>query len=301
VASVAYTDPPPRPRLGRRVSAFFHRHPRVRLAALLALPVAWLVGVYIGSLASLLVASFWQTDPFTSEVVHTFTLDNFRNLWERDVYRNVAWRTIRMAAMVTVADAVLAFPIAYYMARVASRRTRGILIVAVVMPLWASYLVKAYAWRTMLAHEGALNWALAPLGLAGPGLTETGLWLVFTYLWLPFMILPMHAALERVPSSLIEAASDLGASPGRAFRTIILPLALPGVVAGAIFTFSLTLGDYIAPQIIGTSALVLGQAVYTLQGTAGNIPLAAAFSLVPILVMALFLTLAKKTGAFDAL
>jgi putative spermidine/putrescine transport system permease protein len=298
VASVAYTDPPPRPRLGRRVSAFFHRHPRVRLAALLALPVAWLVGVYIGSLASLLVASFWQTDPFTSEVVHSFTLDNFRNLWERDVYRNVAWRTIRMAAMVTVADAVLAFPIAYYMARVASRRTRGILIVAVVMPLWASYLVKAYAWRTMLAHEGALNWALAPVGLAGPGLTETGLWLVFTYLWLPFMILPVYAGLERIPSSLLEASADLGARSLQTFFRVILPLAFPAVLAGSIFTFSLTLGDYIAPGLI-TSEQFIGTVIYSIRGQA--LPLAAAYTFVPIAIMILYLFVARKLGAFENL
>jgi len=298
VASVAYTDPPPRPRLGRRVSAFFHRHPRVRLAALLALPIAWLVGVYIGSLAVLLVASFWQTDPFTSEVVHTFTLDNFRTLWERDVYRNVAWRTIRMAAMVTVADAVLAFPIAYYMARVASPRTRGILIVAVVMPLWASYLVKAYAWRTMLAHEGALNWALAPLGLAGPGLTETGLWLVFTYLWLPFMILPVYAGLERIPNSLLEASADLGARSLHTFFRVILPLAFPAVVAGSIFTFSLTLGDYIAPGLI-TSEQFIGTVIYSIRGQA--LPLAAAYTFVPIAIMILYLFVARKLGAFENL
>ena len=298
MASVAYTDPPPRPRLGRRVSAFFHRHPRVRLAALLALPIAWLVGVYLGSLVVLLVASFWQTDPFTSEVVHTFTLDNFRTLWERDVYRNVAWRTVRMAAMVTVADAVLAFPIAYYMARVASPRTRGILIVAVVMPLWASYLVKAYAWRTMLAHEGALNWALAPLGLAGPGLTETGLWLVFTYLWLPFMILPVYAGLERIPNSLLEASADLGARSLHTFFRVILPLAFPAVVAGSIFTFSLTLGDYIAPGLI-TSEQFIGTVIYSIRGQA--LPLAAAYTFVPIAIMILYLFVARKLGAFENL
>jgi putative spermidine/putrescine transport system permease protein len=298
VTSVAYRDPPPRPRLGRRVSAFFHRHPRVRLAALLALPVAWLLGVYIGSLAVLLVASFWQTDPFTSEVVHTFTLDNFRNLWERDVYRHVAWRTVRMAALVTIADAVLAFPIAYYMARVASRRTRGILIVAVVMPLWASYLVKAYAWRTMLAHEGALNWALAPIGLAGPGLTETGLWLVFTYLWLPFMILPIYAGLERIPNSLLEASADLGARSLHTFFRVILPLAFPAAVAGSIFTFSLTLGDYIAPGLI-TSEQFMGTVIYSIRGQA--LPLAAAYTFVPIAIMVLYLFVARRLGAFENL
>ena len=270
----------------------------MRLAALLALPVAWLVGVYLGSLVVLLVASFWQTDPFTSEVVHTFTLDNFRTLWERDVYRNVAWRTVRMAAMVTVADAVLAFPIAYYMARVASPRTRGILIVAVVMPLWASYLVKAYAWRTMLAHEGALNWALAPLGLAGPGLTETGLWLVFTYLWLPFMILPVYAGLERIPNSLLEASADLGARSLHTFFRVILPLAFPAVVAGSIFTFSLTLGDYIAPGLI-TSEQFIGTVIYSIRGQA--LPLAAAYTFVPIAIMIVYLFVARKLGAFENL
>jgi putative spermidine/putrescine transport system permease protein len=298
VTSVAYRDPSPRPRLGRRVSAFFHRHPRVRLVALLALPAAWLLVVYIGSLAALLVASFWETDPFTAEVVHTFTLDNFRTLWERDVYRHVAWRTIRMAAMVTVADAVLAFPIAYYMARVASRRTRGILIVAVVMPLWASYLVKAYAWRTMLAHEGALNWALAPIGLAGPGLSETGLWLVFTYLWLPFMILPIYAGLERIPTSLLEASADLGARSLHTFFRVILPLAFPAVVAGSIFTFSLTLGDYIAPGLI-TSEQFIGTVIYSIRGQA--LPLAAAYTFVPIAIMIVYLFVARKLGAFENL
>ena len=298
MASVAYRDPPPRPRLGRRVSAFFHRHPRVRLAALLALPVAWLLGVYIGSLAVLLVASFWQTDPFTSEVVHTFTLDNFRKLWERDVYRHVAWRTIRMAAMVTVADAVLAFPIAYYMARVASRRTRGILIVAVVMPLWASYLVKAYAWRTILSGAGVLNWALSPLGISFDGYSEIGLWLVFTYLWLPFMILPVYAGLERIPDSLLEASADLGGKSLRTFSRVALPLAFPAVVAGSIFTFSLTLGDYIAPKLI-TSQQFIGTVIYDNHGT--NLPVAAAFTLVPIVVMIVYLLAARRLKAFEAL
>ncbi|HEY3051113.1 MAG TPA: ABC transporter permease [Gaiellaceae bacterium] len=298
MTSVAYRDPPPRPRLGRRVSAFFDRHPRLRLAVLLALPVAWLLGVYIGSLVVLLMASFWQTDPFTSQVVHTFTLDNFKHLWERDVYRNVAWRTIRMAALVTIADAVLAFPIAYYMARVASPRTRGILVVAVVMPLWASYLVKAYAWRTMLAHEGALNWALDPIGLAGPGYSETGLWLVFTYLWLPFMILPVYAGLERIPNSLLEASADLGARSLNTFVRVILPLAFPAVVAGSIFTFSLTLGDYIAPGLI-TSEQFIGTVIYSIRGQA--LPLAAAYTFVPIAVMVLYLFVARRLGAFENL
>jgi len=298
LASVARSDPSPRPRLGRRVSAFFDRHPRVRLAALLALPVSWLLVVYIGSLANLLMAAFWETDPFTSQVVHTFTLDNFKRLWERDVYRDVAWRTIRMAALVTIADAILAFPIAYYMARVASRRMRGVLVVAVVMPLWASYLVKAYAWRTMLGHEGVLNWALAPIGLAGPGLTEVGLWLVFTYLWLPFMILPVYAGLERIPGSMLEASADLGAKSLHTFARVIMPLAFPAVVAGSIFTFSLTLGDYIAPGLI-TSEQFMGTVIYSIRGQA--LPLAAAYTFVPIAVMVVYLVVARRLGAFENL
>ena len=298
MTSVALPDPPPRLRPGRRISAFLHRHPRLRLAALLALPASWLLVVYLGSLVVLLLAAFWQTDPFTSEVVRTFTLDNFRTLFERDVYRNVAWRTIRMAALVTLADVVLAFPIAYYMARVASRRTRNLLVVAVVMPLWASYLVKAYAWRTMLANEGILDWGLGPIGLSGPGYSEAGLWLVFTYLWLPFMILPVYAGLERIPRSLLEASSDLGARSFHTFFRVVLPLALPAVVAGSIFTFSLTLGDYIAPGLI-TSEQFIGTVIYSIRGQA--LPLAAAYTFVPIGVMVVYLLAARRLGAFDNL
>ena len=298
MTSVAYRDPPPRLGPGRRISAFFSRHRRLRLAALLALPVAWLVVVYLGSLFVLLLASFWETNEFTSEVVHTWTLDNFRTLWERDVYRNVAWRTVRMAALVTLADAVIAFPIAYYMARVASPRTRNLLVVAVVMPLWASYLVKAYAWRTMLANQGILDWALGPIGLSGPGYSETGLWLVFTYLWLPFMILPVYAGLERIPSSLLEASADLGAHSARTFFRVVLPLAFPAVVAGSIFTFSLTLGDYIAPGLI-TSEQFIGTVIYSIRGQA--LPLAAAYTFVPITIMIVYLFVARRLGAFENL
>jgi putative spermidine/putrescine transport system permease protein len=298
LTSVTYREPPPRQGPGRRLAAFLFRHPRLRLGALLAAPLGWLVVVYLGSLFVLLLAAFWQTDEFTSEVVHTYTLDNFRTLWEREVYRDVAWRTIKMAAMVTVADAVLAFPIAYYMARVASRRTRNLLLVAVVMPLWASYLVKAYAWRTMLANQGILNWALDPLGLNGPGYSTTGLWLVFTYLWLPFMILPIYAGLERIQPSLLEASADLGARPGRTFLRVVLPLALPAVLAGSLFTFSLTLGDYIAPGLI-TSEQFIGTVIYSIRGQ--DLPLAAAYTFVPIGVMIVYLLIARRLGAFESL
>ncbi len=293
-----HAEPPPRVSLGRRLSTFFHRHPRASLAVLLAAPIGWLVIGYLGSLFVLLLAAFWDTNPFTSEVVHDFTFDNFKRLWEQDVYREVAWRTIRMAAFVTIADAVLAFPIAYYMARVARPRVRNLLVVAVVMPLWASYLVKAYAWRTLLSDGGVINWALDPLGITFDGYSEVGLWLVFTYLWLPFMILPVYAGLERIPQSLLDASADLGGRSLRTFYRVILPLAFPAVVAGSIFTFSLTLGDFIAPDLI-TSEQFIGTVIYDQRGT--NLPVAAAFTLVPIGVMILYLLVARRLKAFEAL
>jgi putative spermidine/putrescine transport system permease protein len=283
---------------GRRLSNFLFRHPRVRLGALLAAPAAWLVVVYLGSLFVLLLAAFWETNEFTSEIVHTWTLDNFRTIFERDVYRDVAWRTIQMAALVTIADAVIAFPIAYYMARIASRRTRHLLIVAVVTPLWASYIVKAYAWRTMLASGGVMDWMLEPLGLSGPGYSNVGLWLVFTYLWLPFMVLPIFAALERIPPSLLEASADLGARSARTFFRVVLPIVFPAVVAGSIFTFSLTLGDYIAPGLI-TSDQFIGTVIYSIRGQA--LPVAAAYTFVPIAVMVVYLLVARRLRAFEAL
>jgi len=277
---------------------YFYRHPRLSLALLLALPLGWLAVAYLGSLIVLLLAAVWNVDPFTSQVVHTYTLDNFRRLFDEPVYRNVAWRTIQMAALVTIADAVLAFPIAYYMARVASPRARNLLVVAVLMPLWASYLVKAYAWRIILSGEGVLNWVLGPLGISFHGYSSAGLWLVFTYLWLPFMILPVYAGLERIPSSLLEASADLGGRSLRTFWRVTLPLAFPAVVAGSIFTFSLTLGDYIAPKLI-TSQQFIGTLIYDNHGT--NLPVAAAFTLVPIVVMIVYLLAARRLKAFEAL
>jgi putative spermidine/putrescine transport system permease protein len=291
-------ESPPRVSPWRRLSTFFYRHPRARLAALLAVPLLWMVGVYFGSLVVLLLSAFWDTNPFTAEVVHELTLDNFRTLFERDVYRDVAWRTIRMAALVTVADAVLAFPIAYYMARVASPRMRNVLVVAVLMPLWANYLVKAYAWRTMLSDGGVINWGLEPFGLHFDGYSTVGLWLVFTYLWLPFMILPVYAGLERIPASLYEASADLGGRSLRTFRHVVLPLAFPAVVAGSIFTFSLTLGDYIAPGLI-TSEQFIGTVIFSIRGDA--LPVAAAYSLVPIVVMIAYLLVARRLRAFESL
>jgi putative spermidine/putrescine transport system permease protein len=298
VASVEHIEPPPRPGPGRRLSTFFYERPRLGLVLLLALPVGWLVVGYLGSLLFLLAASLWDTNPFTSEVVHTWTLDNFRRIFDEDVYRNVAWRTIKMAAAVTIADAVLAFPIAYYMARVAAPRWRNLLVVAVLMPLWASYLVKAYAWRTILSDSGVINWALDPFGLSFDGYSSVGLWLVFTYLWLPFMILPIYAGLERIPGSLLEASSDLGARSLRTFWRVTLPLAFPAVVAGSIFTFSLTLGDYIAPDLISSQQFI-GTVIYDQRGT--NLPVAAAFTLVPVVVMVAYLLVARRLRAFESL
>ena len=298
MTSVAHEQPPPRESLGRRLSRFFYGHPRLSLALLLAVPVAWLVVVYLGSLFVLLLAAVWNVDPFTSQVVHTYTLDNFRRIVDEPVYREVAWRTIRMAGLVTIADAVLAFPIAYYMARVAAPRTRNLLVVGVLVPLWASYLVKAYAWRTILSGAGVLNWALSPLGVSFDGYSELGLWLVFTYLWLPFMILPVYAGLERIPDSLLEASADLGGRSLRTFWRVTLPLAFPAVVAGSIFTFSLTLGDYIAPKLI-TSQQFIGTVIYDNHGT--NLPVAAAFTLVPVVVMVVYLLVARRLHAFEAL
>jgi putative spermidine/putrescine transport system permease protein len=299
VTSLADVESPPRQGLGRRLSTFFVRHSRLRLAALLALPLGWLLVIYLGSLFLLLLASFWDVGGILgTEIVHTWNLDNYKTLVDEPVYRNVAFRTISMAVLVTVADAVLAFPIAYYMARIASPRTRNALVVAVLTPLWASYLVKAYSWRTILGEDGVLNWLLAPFGLSGPGYSSTGLWLAFTYLWLPFMILPIYAGLERIPGSLLEASADLGGKSVRTFWKVTLPLVFPAVVAGSIFTFSLTLGDYILPSLISDQQFI-GTVIYNDRGS--NLPVAAAFAMVPVAVMTVYLWGAKRLGAFENL
>ncbi len=290
----------PRPSLSRRFATYLYRRPRLQLGLLLATPVGWLVIAYLGSLAVLFLAAFWRLDPFTSEVVHEYGFQNFRALAENDVYRAITLRTVAIAAAVTIADAILAFPIAYYMARVASPRTRGLLIVAVLMPLWSSYLVKVYAWRVILQEQGILNWALSPFNLSGPGFGNVATWLVFTYLWLPFMILPVYAGLERIPNSLLEASADLGAGGLRTLRRVILPLAFPAFIAGSIFTFSLTLGDYITPTLVSSTQFI-GNVVYVNVGVANNLPFAAAFATVPVLVMILYLTVAKRLGAFENL
>ncbi|MER8428749.1 ABC transporter permease [Mesorhizobium caraganae] len=297
------------------LSDLFWRRPQLLLFLMLLPPVLWLGVVYIGSLFALLAQSFFSIDEFSGLINHEFTLKTYGDLFQA-ANLDIILRTVTMAALVTLASAIIAFPIAYYAARYARGRWKALFYLGVMLPLWSSYLVKIYAWKLILAKEGILTWLLAKLHLlwvldgwlslpvvGGNSLSvsATGTFIVFVYVWLPFMILPVQAALERVPGNLVEASSDLGASPGQTFRNVLFPLALPGIVAGSIFTFSLTLGDYIIPQIIGTSRLFIGQAVYSQQGTAGNIPLAAAFTVVPIIIMGFYLWGAKRMGAFDAL
>ena len=282
--------------MSRRLASLFHGRPRLQVGALLAGPMAWLVVGYLGSLAVLLIAAFWTVDPLSGELVRSLSLENFEILLTEPVYRDIVGRTVLIAALVTVTDAVLAFPIAFYMAKVANRRTRSILVVAVLIPLWSSYLVKVLSWRTMLSAGGVVNWALAPLGLSGPGFGNTAVWLVMSYLWLPYMILPIFAGLERIPDSLISASEDLGASPFTTFRRVILPLAFPAVVAGSIFTFALTLGDYITPKLVSNNQFI-GNVVFNNIST--NLPLASALAVVPIVVMVGYLLVARRLGAFE--
>ncbi|WP_027052610.1 ABC transporter permease [Mesorhizobium erdmanii] len=297
------------------LSDLFWRRPQLLLLLMLLPPVLWLGIVYIGSLFALLAQSFFSIDEFSGLINRELTLKTYGDLLQA-ANLDIILRTVTMAALVTLASAVVAFPIAYYAARYARGRWKALFYLGVMLPLWSSYLVKIYAWKLILAKEGILTWLFGKLYLqwlldawlslpvvGGNSLSVsfTGTFIVFVYVWLPFMILPVQAALERVPGNLVEASSDLGASPGQTFRNVLFPLALPGIVAGSIFTFSLTLGDYIIPQIIGTSRLFIGQAVYSQQGTAGNIPLAAAFTVVPIVIMGFYLWGAKRMGAFDAL
>ena len=282
--------------MSRRLANLFQGRPRLQVGALLAGPVGWLVIGYLGSLAVLLIAAFWTVDPLSGEVIQGLSFENVETLFDEPVYRDIVGRTVLIAALVTVTDAILAFPIAFYMAKVASRRGKALLVVAVLLPLWSSYLVKVYAWRTILSAGGILNWALEPFGMNGPGFGLTAVWLVMSYLWLPYMILPIYAGLERIPNSLISASEDLGASPFTTFRRVILPLVFPAVVAGSIFTFSLTLGDYITPRLVSNDQFI-GNAVFA--NIVNNLPLASALALVPIVVMIGYLLVARKLGAFE--
>ena len=290
--------PPASP--ARRVAAALYRHPRIQLAALLAAPMGWLVIAYLGSLALFLITSFWQVDSFTGNVVTEPTLDNYREILGEGIYRTITIRTVVMAMAVTLTTIVVAFPIAFYMARVASPRVRGLLVVSILLPLWSGYLVKVYAWRLILSQNGVLNAVLAPFGLEGPGYSIEAVWIVESYLWLPYMIIPIFAGLDRIPGSLLEASADLGARAGITFRRVILPLAMPAVIAGAIFTFSLTLGDYITPTLVSNTKFI-GNVVYDLVGVAGNQPLAAAYAMVPVTIMLVFLLVARRLGAFEAI
>lgn len=299
----------------RRVSDLFWRRPALLLVLMLVPPLLWLGVIYVGSLIALLLQSFFAIDEFSGMINYEFTLATYEQLLIPSNF-DIILRTLLMAIAVTLASAVLAFPIAYYAARYAKGKWKAFFYIGIMLPLWSSYLVKVYAWKLILAKEGILTWAFAKLHLSwlldgvlalpviggnSLSISYIGTFIVFVYVWLPYMILPTQAALERVPGNLIEASADLGAKPDQTFRHVLFPLALPGIIAGSIFTFSLTLGDYIIPQIIGSSRLFIGQAVYTQQGTAGNVPLAAAFSVVPIVIMGIYLWIAKRMGAFDAL
>lgn len=298
-----------------RISTFFYLRPKLVLAWMLLPPLLWFLVVYIGALFTMLINSFFYLDGFTGKVVQEFTLRTYAKLLD-PTNLQIFGRTTLMAALVTIACVIIAFPLSYYMARFASPRMKTFLYLAVTLPLWSSYVVRVYSWKLILAKEGIvswfaklihmdwlLDWYLSLPGVGGTSLaiSATGIFIVFVYIWVPYMILPIQTALERVPKSLIEAAGDLGATPAQTFRTVILPLSFPGVVAGSIFTFSLTLGDFIVPQLFGTSSFYIGKAVLTYQGTSGNIPLAAAFTMGPIFIMIVYLLIARKLGAFDAL
>ena len=303
MATEAYSAGGPARIARRRLSAALWRRPWLRAIALLVPPLGWMLVFYLAALAVLFVSSFWSLDTFTGKLTHTWTWANFHTILHDPTYRQIAWRTIWMAAAVTVTDALIALPFGYFMARIASPRTRSFLFVLVLLPLWSSYLARIYAWRLILNHDGALNWSLAKVGLPQQGwaFTSTAMWIVFSYIWLPFMILPVYAALERIPDSYLEASRDLGAGGWTTFRRVVLPLALPGLVAGSIFTFSLTLGDYITPSLVGNVNFI-GNVIYTnVLGLTNNLPFAAAYAFVPLIVMAIYLALAKRTGAFEAM
>jgi putative spermidine/putrescine transport system permease protein len=286
----------------RRAGIFLYRFPGLRLALLLAPPLVWMVLVYLLALAFLFLTAFWRQDPVTSAIIQAWGIQNFQALWAVDVYRTIALRTAGMALAVTVTDVILAIPIACYAARIASPRVRTFLLLSMVLPLWSSYLVRVYAWRVILSSDGLLNWSLhkVHLGSLNLGFSNWSLWIVFCYLWLPYVLLPIFAALQRIPNSLIEASTDLGARWFTTLRRVILPVALPGIVAGSIFAFSLTLGDYIAPNLVGDTEFI-GNVIYQSVGIANNIPFAAAYAIVPAVIVAVYLLVARQLKAFEAL
>ncbi|MFD7818134.1 ABC transporter permease [Streptomyces sp. NPDC059785] len=297
------TRVPPRPTAGRtpvrRLAGTLHRRPRLRLTLLLTAPLLWLAVLYLGSLAVLFVSAFWTTNSFTSEVVQVWSTDNFRELFTTPVFRQVILRSVGVALAVTVLCAVIAFPLAFWTARIARPKWRPLLVVAILTPLWASYLVKVYAWRLILSEGGLADWMLAPFGAAGPGYGLTATVVALTYLWLPYMILPIHTALEQLPDSLLDASADLGARAGRTFRSVVLPMVLPSVAAGSVFTFSLSLGDYITVQIVGGKTQLIGNVVYS--NIELNLPMAAALGTVPVAVIVVYLLAVRRTGALSSL
>lgn len=300
-STVPDADRPPAPALrgpvARPGSRLLHRWVWLRLGLLMSAPLAWMLLVYVVALAALLITSFWSVDSLSSEIDRTWTLDNFRTLVENEVYRNVTVRTVAVALAVTVIDVTIALPIAFYMAKVATPRVRRMLVVAVLTPLWASYLVKVFAWRVVLSEGGLLEWS----GLTNPGYGLSAVVIAQSYIWLPYVILPIFAALDRVPDSLLEAAGDLGAPARTVVRTIVMPLLVPGIVAGAIFSFSLTMGDYITVNIVGGTSQMLGNLVFVNAGAANNLPLAAAIAMIPIVVMLVLLAAIRRTGALENL
>jgi putative spermidine/putrescine transport system permease protein len=293
---------PPARGPARRTSSFLNTHGRTKLGLTLGIPLLWIGVIYLGALALLFANAFWRVDPLSGRIVQDWSLRNFDTLWSSSVYRTITLRTVGIAAAVAVGDVVLAFPLAYYAARMATARVRALILVAVVLPLWSSYLVKAFAWQTITAPKGLADAILGVVGIPEGtlGNSQWAIWLTFCYLWLPFVILPIYASLERVPSSYLEASGDLGARGWTTFRHVVWPLSIPGVVAGSIFAFSLTLGDYIAPSIVGNTKFI-GNVIYDSVGIANNLPLAAAFALVPVAIIAIYLALAKRIGAFEAL
>ena len=284
-----------------RVSSRLYTNAKLRLRLLIATPLLWLSLVYVAALLTLFVTAFWTMDSFTGEIRVEWNLDNFVQLFTNSLYQTVTLRTLAIALMVTIADILLALPIAFFMAKVASPRMRGILVISILMPLWASYLVKAYAWRSVLSNEGIFQWLLRPLGLDTPGYSLVGAALTLGYIWLPYVILPIYTGLEKVPQNILEASSDLGAKTWSTLRLIVFPMLLPAIAAGSIFAFSLTMGDYITINIVGGATQMLGNLVYTNVGTANNLPMAAAIAMIPIAIMFIYLSVIRKTGALDNL
>ncbi|MEU1195291.1 ABC transporter permease [Streptomyces sp. NPDC005813] len=283
----------------RRLAGTLHRRPRLRLSLLLTAPLLWLAVLYLGSLAVLFVSAFWTTDSFTSEVVKVWSTDNFHELFTTPVFRQVILRSIGVALAVTALCALIAFPVAFFTARIARPKWRPLLVVAILTPLWASYLVKVYAWRLILSQGGLADWMLEPFGLSGPGFGLPAAVIALTYLWLPYMILPIHTALEQLPDNLLDASADLGGRPARTFRSVVLPMVLPSVAAGSVFTFSLSLGDYITVQIVGGKTQLIGNLVYS--NIELNLPMAAALGTVPVVVIVVYLLAMRRTGALSSL